>query len=150
MERRGARDEQPQSGRLCEQLGEHRRGWKEVLEAVEDEQRRELAEVEPKRTRSVAREREHVEYLRDRRYDQRGVRYRTEGDDTNAVGKIVRQSTRELERHPCLADPTGPRQGQQPDVGPPQERERALELAFAAEERRRRRDESARRGATVD
>ena len=80
----------------------------------------------------------HVERLRDRIERQRGVAHRSERDPPDAVGEILGDLGRGLQRESRLPRPAGAGQGQQPDVLTPQETDDLVELSLAAEKRRRR------------
>ena len=80
----------------------------------------------------------HFERLRDRVQRERRVAQRGERDPPDAVGEVLGDLGRCLQRQPCLPRPAGAGEGQQPDVLTAQEADDLVEFALAAEKRRRR------------
>ena len=80
----------------------------------------------------------HVERLRDGVERERRVTQRGERDPPDAVGGILGELGRRLERQPRLPGPAGACERQQPNVLAAQQADNLVELAAAAEKRRRR------------
>ena len=129
VERLAARDEDRHLLRLCEQLGQPRRCLDELLEVVEQEQRPLAAQVLGEPVLGAQR-------LRDRRLDERGVAERRQRHPPDAVGIVLDELGRDLEREPRLARSRPPGQRHQPR--PRGELDELGQLALAADERRRR------------
>ena len=80
----------------------------------------------------------HLERLRDGVERERRVAKRGERNPPDAVGDILGDLRRGLQRQPRLPCPAGARERQQPNVLAAQQADDLVELAPAAEERRRR------------
>ena len=80
----------------------------------------------------------HVECLRDRVERERRVAQRSERDPPDAVGSVLGDLGRRLQGQPGLPRPAGPRERQQLNVLVAQQTDDLVELALAAEKRRRR------------
>ena len=80
----------------------------------------------------------HVERLRDRVERERRVAQRGERDPPDAVGDVLGDLGRCLQRQPRLPRPAGAGERQQPNVLAAQQADDLVELALAAEKRRRR------------
>ena len=80
----------------------------------------------------------HVERLRDRVERERRVAQRGERDPPDAVGNVLGDLGCRLQRQPRLPCPAGARERQQPNVLAAQQADDLVELALAAEKRRRR------------
>ena len=80
----------------------------------------------------------HVECLRDRVEREGRVAQRSERDPPDAVGEVLGDLGRRLQRQPRLPRPAGAGERQQPNVLVAQQADNLVELALAAEKRRRR------------
>jgi hypothetical protein len=71
------------------------------------------------------------------RQDEVGILERRKADEHDAVGEAVEQPGGGLDGEPCLARPASAGQGDQPDIGTPEQVCHVLDLALATDERRR-------------
>jgi hypothetical protein len=139
-QRLAARREQLQACRGREQRSDPRRGGDDVLDVVEEHERRPVGDpirdqLPRRRTRGLA----DSERPRERRHDQLRVGERGERDEEDAVGKTRRRAARDLEGQPGLAGSARAREREQAHVVAQEEAPRFRQLPLASDERRRRR-----------
>ena len=134
-----ARHEQLRPARLPEPRDVGRNLRQQVLGVVEQQQRALRGErVGERLLERDSRTFAHVERLRDRVERERRIAKRRERDPPDAVGQVLGQLGRGLERQTRLPGAAGPGERQQPDALVAQQADDLLQLARAAEERRRR------------
>ena len=135
-QRLAARHKHLQAGTVGEQLDDRRRGNRDLLEVVEDDQdllRAELAAqlVERRALRGIA----EANRGRDQGEDGVAVGRRDEVDEVDAVGEPVDLVGGGTDGEPRLAAATGPGQGHEPDVLVVEALSNRPELRVAADER---------------
>ena len=137
-QRRAARGEHDQAGRLAQQLAHERRSGVDDLEVVEQQEGPAAAEERVQRgdRRLVALGGE-PELARDRGRDQLRAREMREVGEVDAVGEPVGEVVAGLEREPRLADAPGPGQRHQARAAA-QQRRQLRQVGLATHERRRR------------
>ena len=103
-----------------------------MLEVVEHEQQAPVAHVCGEGFAAPDR---HAEGLRDRRQDEIGVCQRSKRDEEDAVGKLVEELGRGVQRQPRLARAAGARQRDDPGLRPAEQVGELLDLPLATDER---------------
>ncbi len=133
------RDEQREPGCGCKDRRELAGRLDDVLEVVEDDEKLPVGQFgadrrSPVRGLGLA----ETESSRERWENLLGPRERREVDEQRAVHELTAETARNLDRKPGLADPTGPHERDEPRAGIEQELSECLQLAVAADRRRRR------------
>jgi hypothetical protein len=145
LKRRPARHEHLQARRDREQFRHDRRRAGHPLETVQQQQDTFNGDVVPQNggdaafagTGALTGAAGDAQGLRDRRQHERRILYRVEGDPEHPVLEVRQQVGARLKPETRFAGPSGPRQGQQAHVRPPQQALQFPQFRVTTEQRGR-------------
>jgi hypothetical protein len=134
-QRLAAGDQRPQPGTGRQQARDQRRRLDDLLEVVQDQEQRLVAQGcgQPLDDRAVP-DLPHAQRLSNDRRDEGGIGQRRQVDEGDAISELTGKAHGNLEREAGLADPARTGQGDERHVVAPQQRAQLGQLACPADE----------------